>query len=388
MHYFYVRDSISINKIIHNTGVVTSSYLWGFFADKSGRHKVMIICSFFGFIFSFLSSFSVNVWMLIITRFFVGFFISGLAANTYAYLGEFHSDKNRAKQLNFSGIFMAFALTFCPALGWIILRLRNEGSTSFYLPFINISWSFWRLFLVICSSISLLITIFMYFLPESPKFLLVHQKHDLAVKILKKIYRINRGSHLYPVSKIEIDEQLVHSQDERNSFFKQLWSQTTPLFRSPYLTSTWKLSFILFSFFSSSSGFFLWVPEILNQLMDYPNHTVCEVVKKVIERKQNSTISGSCSSANSINEGIYEITFLMGLFFSIVYFIDGLVINKLGKRNLLAFWLTSCGLSGILIPFYRNHYALLLLLVIFLTSGVCGSIVSACIVDIYPTNIR
>jgi hypothetical protein len=29
-------------------------------------------------------------------------------------MGEFHSDKNRAKQLSFAGIFIAFALIFCP----------------------------------------------------------------------------------------------------------------------------------------------------------------------------------------------------------------------------------------------------------------------------------
>lgn len=42
--------------------------------------------------------------------------ISSLAANTYTYMGEFHSDQTRAKQLSYAGVFIAIALTFCPGL--------------------------------------------------------------------------------------------------------------------------------------------------------------------------------------------------------------------------------------------------------------------------------
>lgn len=57
------------------TGVVSSSFVWGFLADweKGGRKKIMHICSSVAFAFSVISTFSVHVWMLIVTRFFVGF---------------------------------------------------------------------------------------------------------------------------------------------------------------------------------------------------------------------------------------------------------------------------------------------------------------------------
>lgn len=54
-------------------GVVISSHFWGFLADTWGRKKVMLLCSSISFIFSVISSFSANVWMLIVTRFLVGF---------------------------------------------------------------------------------------------------------------------------------------------------------------------------------------------------------------------------------------------------------------------------------------------------------------------------
>lgn len=53
-------------------GVVLTSHFWGFMADTWGRQKVLRISLLTGFIFSALSSFSVNSTMLLITRFVVG----------------------------------------------------------------------------------------------------------------------------------------------------------------------------------------------------------------------------------------------------------------------------------------------------------------------------
>lgn len=89
-----------------------------------------------------------------------------------------------------------------------------------------------------------------------------------------------------------------------------------------------------------------------------------------------------------VDQTIYEITFYMGSFFSVIYFVNGLVINTVGKRNLLALWFVLCGVAGVLIPWTCEYYTILGLMVIFLTCGVCGSILSAILVDIFPTNVR
>lgn len=53
-------------------GVMITSYCWGFLADTWGRQKVIRIAAFGGFIFSFISAFSINTAILIICRFFAG----------------------------------------------------------------------------------------------------------------------------------------------------------------------------------------------------------------------------------------------------------------------------------------------------------------------------
>ncbi|CRK87479.1 CLUMA_CG001280, isoform A [Clunio marinus] len=375
-------------------GVVMSSFFWGFLADwkRGGRHKIMHICVSAAFIFSVMSSLSINIWILIVTRFFVGFFISGVAANTYAYLAEFHCEKNRAKYMSFAGIFMAFALTFCPAVGWLILTFQNIAKISFNIPLVGLTYTIWRIFLLICAVPSGLVTFLMFFLPESPKFLLAQEKHEEALKILREVYHRNKKTdRAYPVTTIALNELITRREYENFSFFQQIWKQTNPLFKSPLLMKTIKTSFVMFSLFSASSGFFLWTPDILNKLHEYNNEnfTVCNVIDEVMKMKElNVTLSNELCHVTPVDATIYKITFMMGAFFSIIYFVNGVIINRVGKRNLLGAWFVLCGVAGGLIPWTADYYKIIFLMLIFLTCGVCGSILSAILVDLFPTNIR
>lgn len=341
----------------------------------------MIFCAAATFIFSFISSFSTHVLMLIITRFLVGFFVSALSANTYAYLGEFINEANRPKYLNLCSIFMAFAFIFCPGVGMIFMNFQD-----FYIkiPFLDMNYSIWRIFLLLCSMISFLITAFLYFLPESPKFLLSQHKHDEALEIIAKVHAWNKKSEDFPILKIDINEQL--SSEATKSFCTQFLSQSAPLIKRPLLESTWKIAFCMFSLFVTSSGFFMWVPEILNQIEDNANHKVCEVIDKVIHDHNNKT-SIVCEGYH-VNIEIYKITFLMGCFFSIIYFVNAFIINKVGKKNLLALWFFLCAMSAQTSLFTSNYYLINFLLLILLTSGCNGSILFSLIVDLYPTNVR
>lgn len=53
-------------------GIVVSSHLWGFLADTWGRKKVLRLAATGAFIFSFLSAFAANKYILILLRFLAG----------------------------------------------------------------------------------------------------------------------------------------------------------------------------------------------------------------------------------------------------------------------------------------------------------------------------
>lgn len=54
-------------------GVIVSSHFWGFLSDTWGRQKVLRTASASAFLCSLLSSMSYTSLMLLITRFFVGY---------------------------------------------------------------------------------------------------------------------------------------------------------------------------------------------------------------------------------------------------------------------------------------------------------------------------
>lgn len=241
------------------------------------RHEIscwIFVSEFFADVFKFLQKSCLS--------------ISGIAANTYAYLGEFHCEKNRAMHLSFAGVFMAFALTFCPGVAWLILKFEHIASLAFIIPIIQFNFSVWRIFLLSCASLSGMVMILLCFLPESPKFLLAQEKHDDALKILEKIYRQNRRTvSSFPVHSIVLNELLLEKSRENLSFFTQVWRQTSPFFKPPLLSTTLRTSFVMFSLFAASSGFFTWTPDILNKLQDYrgQNYTVCHVIDEVVKLK-------------------------------------------------------------------------------------------------------
>lgn len=183
---------------------------------------------------------------------------------------------------------MAFALTFCPGVAWLILKFEHVASLGFVVPLIGMDYSIWRIFLLACSSLSGIVMILLCFLPESPKFLLAQERHDEALKILEGIYRRNKKtSSSFPVHTITLDELLLKRSSEATPFFSQVWRQTSPFFKPPLLGNTLRTSFIMFSLFAASSGFFMWTPDILNKLQSYrgQNYTVCHVIDEVVKSK-------------------------------------------------------------------------------------------------------
>ena len=192
-------------------------------------------------------------------------------------------------QLSFAGVFMAFALTFCPGVAWLILKFEHVASLAFVIPIIHINYSIWRIFLLSCASLSGMVMILLFFLPESPKFLLAQERHDDALKILESIYRRNKKTtRSLPFHSIVLNELLLQKSSEKPSFFTQVWRQTNPFFKPPLLSNTLRTSFVMFSLFAASSGFFMWTPDILNKLLDYrgQNYTVCHVIDEVVKLKQ------------------------------------------------------------------------------------------------------
>lgn len=114
--------------------------------------------------------------------------VSGVQAATYSYIGEFHCNKTRTKALSFVAMFMPACFVYLPLLAWAIIPMQWE----FYI-FDHMKISPWRIYLLFSSLLNGLNFIFLYQMPESPKFLLSMNRKAETINILRKMYSINKN---------------------------------------------------------------------------------------------------------------------------------------------------------------------------------------------------
>ncbi|XP_049842899.1 synaptic vesicle glycoprotein 2A-like [Schistocerca gregaria] len=266
-------------------GMIVSSHLWGFVADTRGRRQVLLVTLALNFVCSVAAALMPTLPLLIFFRFLNGVWICGPSAVTYAYLGEFHSDKTRTQAIVYVCIFLSMALLVEPGLAWAVIPQLWAAP----LPWITMRS--WRVFLILGAVPSAVTFLGLWLLlPESPKFLLAVGRPDEALAVLRKMFATNSGlpPEKYPVVALQGDA-LTSSPVGVNTksplaIARHMWRQTVPLFKPPYLLYTVVACFIQFGLYASSNGFLIWLPELLNRMGQYseayPNHpaTVCDVI--------------------------------------------------------------------------------------------------------------
>ena len=122
---------------------------------------------------------------------------SAIPACSMAYLSEFHNAKNRTKYLSTTALFTSIGLLWHPVQAWFILPQQFKLTI-----FDGLTFTSWRLFLVLSSTVPLFSLTIISFLPESPKFLLATRRKDEALQVLKQINRINNGPEVIKFKQI------------------------------------------------------------------------------------------------------------------------------------------------------------------------------------------
>lgn len=81
-------------------------------------------------------------------------------------------------------------------IAWIIIPMNFEYIAT------NFKFASWNLFVACCAIPSILIGLWLFFFPESPKFLLECGEPDEALEVLRNMYASNTGESAgtFPVS--------------------------------------------------------------------------------------------------------------------------------------------------------------------------------------------
>ncbi|XP_047200723.1 synaptic vesicle glycoprotein 2B-like [Girardinichthys multiradiatus] len=167
--------------------MMVGAFLWGGLADKTGRRRCLILALAINCIFAFLSSFAQGYGFFLFFRLLSGIGIGGTVPIVYSYFSEFLQMDKRGEHLSWLCMFWMIGGIYASFTAWGIIPRYGWG----FSMGTEIQFHSWRVFVLVAALPAIASLVGLTFMPESPRFLLEHAKHDEAWMILKQVHDTN-----------------------------------------------------------------------------------------------------------------------------------------------------------------------------------------------------
>lgn len=381
-----------LNSIIF-IGMMAGAYIWGSLADALGRRKVLIVISFMNALCIVASTFAQSYGIFMFFRFLNGAALGGSGPVIWSYFAEFQPKNKRGSMLSSMAAFWTLGNLFVASLAWIIIPQDIGYRSPTFL------YNSWRIFLAICSIPSILVAVFLFFLPESPKFLLTRNDHKKALEVFKQIYATNTGNdpEMYPVKSLVTKSNAIEHDTKKKTSFKNMTEEvahnTKMIFMPPILKYTWISIVINLSFHIGYYGLMMWFPELFNRFDEYARaHNgseqalVCEVTEFVVKTGSHSHVD-LCS--DKIESGVFLESFITvaAAIPSNIFAVLGM--DTLGRKFFLVFSTMASGICAVGLSLITSKRQNLVVSAIFSSAISCGNAALDCLItEIFPTNLR
>ncbi|KAK9693113.1 Sugar transporter [Popillia japonica] len=252
-------------QITFMAGVLFGSFIFGLLADNYGRKRILIICIILQFIFGIASAVSPMYYIFLSSRFLLALANGGTVIISFVLCMEVVSGKWR---------------TIIPILYQIPFGIGNTimATLAYFIKE-------WRELQLVLSSLSAVFLIYIWFLPESPRWLVATGRKDKAVKTLEKALRINRvqGKNIADILE-------NYTTNDRKVTPKFLTVFKTPALRKRtfFLALQWLLTGIIFHAFMQYVGQIgknLFLNVSLGGLTAIPAAILCIFIVQKVGRK-------------------------------------------------------------------------------------------------------
>ncbi|XP_041980416.1 solute carrier family 22 member 16-like [Aricia agestis] len=257
---------------VHNFGMFVTMLFTGAISDRFGRRVAVGMAATTSFIFGISRAFSKDYITYVVLHFVEAALGGGLYQSGYVFAVELVSSKQRV------AISAACSTTF--VTGVVLLSL--------------LAWAVdnWRTYIIVLYTPALIVTIYVWFMKESARWLISKGKTADAIKTLRGAAKINNMDH----TKLELralGNPLVKSEEnedkvERSEFSKAIRSSIIwkRLLMCSYLWLTCSLVYYGFSINAVSLSSNKYLSFILVALVEIPAYVVVVVVLNKYGRKR------------------------------------------------------------------------------------------------------
>ncbi|XP_045527874.1 synaptic vesicle glycoprotein 2A-like [Pieris brassicae] len=319
-------------------GMLTSSIVAGFLTDAFGRKTFAVLGCGGTFVFTFLSGLSQSFVMITIAKFSEGVFFAAAYSSMLTLTSEFYHDGVRDRIMLITSAAIPLGQVIVALMSWGIL-IQDWKVSFFDGAFVLHTWNYYFLIL---SLWALLGTIQYILLPESPMFYISQKKYDKAREVLIKVYKENTGKpaetfkykDLWKEKHLLMQRQSISPASQLSNAFHNI----RPMFRMPllgYLTLFCVLNFISMTLYTVLR---MWFPQLSAMFEHYSSESsdICVIIdsySKDLKLKTLPERDEVCIPARSGAES-YINSLILGSICCIPPIISGVLVNKVGKRNL------------------------------------------------------
>lgn len=181
-------------------GAMFGSLFSGQLTDKYGRRRLMLLISALFIFGTFIAATAQHISVILIGRIFIGFAIGMGSYTAPLYIAEVSPYELRGGLVSLNQLAITLGILSSYIINYIFTN--SQGS--------------WRYMFGIGLVPAILLAIGMFFLPESPRWLVKQNKVDEAVKTLKHLRNTNDVTH-------EINE-IRHSLQIKQASFKEVFA--------------------------------------------------------------------------------------------------------------------------------------------------------------------
>jgi len=162
----------------------------GILSDKLGRKNTMIISAVLFAVSGFGCAFSTSFNMLVAARMIGGISIGVVSIVSPMYISEIAVAKYRGRLVSLYQLAVTVGFLGAYLVNYLLMALSNSGvvfgASVMQMIFVN---EVWRGMLGMESIPALLFLVIVFFIPESPRWLIIHNKETSASSILGRIYK-------------------------------------------------------------------------------------------------------------------------------------------------------------------------------------------------------
>ncbi|ALC42779.1 CG8654 [Drosophila busckii] len=270
----------SLSQAIVMTGIMFGSIFFGAISDRCGRRPAFLGCCFMQLFTGLTVCLSPYYWFYCVFRFLVAFATGGTMVVSFVLIMEIIGPKKREL------IAILYQLPF--NLG--------HASLAVFAYFIRT----WRWFQFSITIFSIVFVIYIFLVPESPRWLLTTGRVDKSIAILEKVAKHNRA----PTDNIRGEIEAASKALQAKTPAKK--GTVIDLFRTPYLAvkticmaNAWLVVSMVYygtSQFISNLGGNIFINNLIVASLGIPGTLICVLMTKYLGRKLTLQLSNGCSA--------------------------------------------------------------------------------------------